>query len=81
MNKFALLGILIAGLAIGIGFGINSLNPSPAVNPPIIDNKTDTDNKTDVIIIIDNKTDPIDNQTEIDDGKFKHNFSQYTLLK
>ncbi len=79
MNKFALLGILLAGLV--IGFGIYSFNPSPAVNPPIIDNETKVDNKTHVIIIIDNKTNPTDNQTEIDTGEFKHNFTQYTLLK
>lgn len=71
-----LIGILISCFIIGGILGFSFLGQSD--NPIIIDNKTDIQNKTE--IIIENKT-QVENQTEIENNTFKHNFSQFTLLK
>ena len=75
MNKFILLGFcaIIGGL---LGFAF--LGQSD--NNPDIDNQTVVENQTE-IVIVENQTEIDDNTEIIENHTFKHNFSQFTLLK
>jgi hypothetical protein len=81
MNIFIVLPILIVSGIIGFIF----LSFAPEEKEVIIIdvNETEVINQTE--IIVDNNTE-IDNQTEViivdnETGEFRHNFSQFTLLK